>query len=58
MAFVRQSHKRDRQPRLIELPAVGTHAETADVDDMDHAGKQATGSPRKKVGPTTVRSCR
>jgi hypothetical protein len=32
--------------------------ETADVDDMDHAGKQATGSPRKKVGPTTVRSCR
>jgi hypothetical protein len=40
MAFARQCHQRDRQPLLIDLAPVGTHAEPADVDDMHRAGEE------------------
>ena len=39
--FAGQCHQRDRQPLLKDLAAVRTHAEPADIDDMNRAGEKA-----------------
>ena len=57
-AFAGQRHQRDRQPLLEHLAPVRPHAEPADIDDMDRAGEEADRLAGRKVGLTTVRSCR
>ncbi len=57
-AFAGQRHQRDREPLLEHLAAVRPHAEPADVDDMHCAGEEADRLAVRKVGLTTVRSCR
>jgi hypothetical protein len=40
-AFARERHDRDRQAFFEHLPAVRSHTEAADVDDVHRAGEQA-----------------
>ena len=57
-AFAGERHQRDGQPLLEHLAPVRPHAETADIDDMDGAGEEADRLAGRKVGLTTVKSCR